>query len=224
MQSAPQVHAPAHPSKPWSSWLLRRDVLLRIGLVLLICLYARTLRFDFVYDDLMIPVSPWVQSWHGILDAFKSDVFGAQGQAGTVYYRPIASALVVLVARLTAATPPWYHLSAILVDLALYIVSFFFGRAFFEDDVLALEAVRLQAPDVFLAAVRVRDDGGGRHTRAGQCLAGSGEQVRADTGRTASDRHLPHASVGVVPHQDAAAEAVVGQVRIHWPTRLTTAF
>ncbi len=107
-------------------------------MLLLLCLYLRTVGFDFVYDDLMIPVSPWIQSWHGILDAFKSDIFGAGGQVGTSYYRPLASALTVFVARVTPATPAWFHLASLVIGLVIYFVAYSFGRLFFEDETMAV--------------------------------------------------------------------------------------
>lgn len=127
------VRKPAH----WAEWLLQPKVMFRGGMLLLVCLYLRTVGFDFVYDDLLIPVSPWIQSWHGILGAFKTDVFGTGGQSQTAYYRPLASALTVLVARLSSVSPAWFHLVSLFIDLLIYVVAYHFGREFFKDDATA---------------------------------------------------------------------------------------
>jgi hypothetical protein len=119
-------------------WLSGPFVLFRFGLVLIFALYIRTIGFDFVYDDLLIPVSPLIRSWHGLIDAFKSDIFAAGGQAGSSYYRPVASAFGVLVAQVTPGNPGWYHLISLLLEVAVYTVTYQFGRLFFEDDRIAV--------------------------------------------------------------------------------------
>ena len=136
-----QVHRPAGASE----WLLQPNNIFRVGMLLLLCLYLRTITFDFVYDDLLIPLSPWIQSWHGVLDSFHSEVFGNGGSAQTSYYRPLAGALTVVVARLTAVSPSWFHLVSIVVDLGIYVLAFLFGCLFFEDETVAAFTALLYA-------------------------------------------------------------------------------
>src|SRR5581483_5310688 len=116
---------------------LSPGLLLRLGLLLVIALYLQDLRFEFVYDDLMIPVSPLNQSWHGILDSFTHDVFSAMGERST-YYRPIATALSAAIALLTPGTSAWFHLAAILIHIALCLVAFTFTRLLWKNDLFAV--------------------------------------------------------------------------------------
>jgi tetratricopeptide (TPR) repeat protein len=120
-----------------ADWLVQPSTIVRLGVILIVALYARTIGFDFVYDDLTISVSPLIQSWHGVLDAFKMDVFGTAQAAGTSYYRPMSSALIVIIARLTSATPAWFHLAALFLALISLFLSYSLGRLLFEDDLLA---------------------------------------------------------------------------------------
>src|SRR3954467_529466 len=116
--------------------------LFRAGLVVVLALYLRTLAFDFVYDDLALPVSPWLASWHGVVEAFRSDVFGDKGVAGSAYYRPLASTLMIAVARVASPTPAWFHLMAIVLLVVMYALCYRLGQILFKDDwIAALAAV-----------------------------------------------------------------------------------
>jgi hypothetical protein len=119
------------------AWLTQPDMIFRIGLLLVLALYLRTLAFDFVYDDLFIPVNPWLLSWHGIIDAFKSDLFGASGTVGSSYYRPLSSVIGLVVMRLTPGTPGWFHFSGLATQVIFCALCYWFSRLFFEDDLLA---------------------------------------------------------------------------------------
>ena len=138
-----QLNPPASSSlsisKPqtFDAWIGRPDMIFRAGMVLIVALYLRTILFDFVYDDLTIPLSPWIQSWHGMIDVFKHGIFAVGAQAASSYYRPLATAFIVLVARATPGTPGWFHLAALIIELVVYVLSYSFGRLFFEDDRLA---------------------------------------------------------------------------------------
>lgn len=120
-----------------STWISNPAVLFRLGILLVVALYIRSISFDYVYDDLGIPVSPWIQSWHAIIDVFRSDIFGDAGKVGSSYYRPLASAMIVLIGRLTPATSVWFHLAAVLLAVVLYFVVFWFSRLLFENDLAA---------------------------------------------------------------------------------------
>jgi hypothetical protein len=134
----PPAAAKAAIHKPTSmAWLTQPDTIFRISLLLVIALYLRTLKFDFVYDDLLIPLNPWIQSWHGVLSAFKSDIWGFDTQQGTSYYRPIPSALGVVIAQLTPGTPGWFHFTALVIELVLCVACYAFTRKIFRDDTLA---------------------------------------------------------------------------------------
>jgi tetratricopeptide (TPR) repeat protein len=142
-----QLDSPPIVTKPrdLTDWLLQPNLLVRLGILLIVALYARTIAFDFVYDDYSIPVSPLLQSWHGVIDAFKMDVFGTAEAAGSAYYRPMSSALCVVIARLTSVTPGWFHLGAILIAITVFLLCYLCGRLLFDDDLLAALAALLFA-------------------------------------------------------------------------------
>ncbi len=128
-----------------ADWLLQPNWLVRLGIVLTVALYARTIGFDFVYDDFSIPLSPLLHSWHGVIDAFKMDVFGTAEAAGSAYYRPMSSALCVVIAQLTSVTPGWFHLGAILIAIIVFLLCYLCGRLLFDNDLLAALAALLFA-------------------------------------------------------------------------------
>ena len=136
VQRAPSVTHSAPAASRWEA-VLTPDMLFRAGVLLLIALYLRTLTFDFVYDDLLIPLNPWIQSWHGVIDAFRSDIWGFNAQNATSYYRPLPAALGVVIARLSAPTPGWFHLSALLIEIALCAACYWCGKLLLEDEWLA---------------------------------------------------------------------------------------
>jgi hypothetical protein len=131
--------------RDFTDWFLQPNLLARLGVVLIFALYARTIAFDFVYDDFSIPISPLLQSWHGLIDAFKMDVFGTAEAAGSAYYRPMSSVLTIVIARLTSVIPAWFHLGAILIALAVFLLCYLCGRLLFDDDLLAALAALLFA-------------------------------------------------------------------------------
>ena len=67
------------------------DLVLRMALVLAAAAYARTVTFDFVFDDhLQIALNPWIQAWHFVPHYFTGHVwsFEQPAWAGN-YYRPL---------------------------------------------------------------------------------------------------------------------------------------
>ena len=63
MPSEPQASVRSDRPHSLREWVFTPQFLYRAGLILLLALYLRSLTFDFVYDDLRLQVSPWIQSW-----------------------------------------------------------------------------------------------------------------------------------------------------------------
>jgi 4-amino-4-deoxy-L-arabinose transferase-like glycosyltransferase len=111
------------------SWLTR------LALILIFALYFRAIGFAPVYDDNVI--SPWT-SWHDVPKFFTHDIFGYDGSAHSVYYRPLAVTWGFTMAFCTGGAPGWLHLGAILLHLAVVVLAYVFGRHLFGDWRLAL--------------------------------------------------------------------------------------
>ena len=106
-----------------------------LALPLVFGLYVRVVGFAKVYDD-NIP-SPW-HSWRDVPKLFTHDIFGFDGNAHSVYYRPLAMMWGVLVTLVSGGAPGWMHLSAVLLHLMVMVLAYVFGRHLFGDDRLAM--------------------------------------------------------------------------------------
>jgi tetratricopeptide (TPR) repeat protein len=69
---------------------------------------------------------------------FTHDIFGYDGSAHSVYYRPLAVTWGFLLSFCTGGAPGWLHLGAILLHLAVVLLAYAFGRQLFGDWRLAL--------------------------------------------------------------------------------------
>lgn len=107
---------------------------IRASLTLLFALYVRAIGFAPVYDDNAI--GDWV-GWRDVPKFFTHDIFGSDGQAHSVYYRPLAVTWGFLVGAVTGGAPGWLHLSAIFLHLAVVALAFVFGCKLFSDVRLA---------------------------------------------------------------------------------------
>ncbi len=106
-----------------------------VALPLVFGLYVRAVGFAPVYDD---NVS---SSWNSLRDVpkfFTHDIFGSDGAAHSVYYRPLAMTWGLLVGLVSGGTTGWMHLSAILLHLAVMVLAYVFGRHLFGDERLAM--------------------------------------------------------------------------------------
>ena len=135
--SASIVSAPTDVSR-WSriaDTLLSVRWLSRIGLLLVFGIYLRAIGFAPVYDDNVI--TPWT-SLRDVPKIFTHDIFGFDGSAHSVYYRPLAQTWGLLVYLGGNAAPGWLHLSAILLHLGVMVLAYVFGRRLFGDERLAM--------------------------------------------------------------------------------------
>ena len=107
---------------------------IRASLTLLFALYVRAIGFAPVYDDNVI--GDW-GGWRDVPKFFTHDIFGSDGQAHSVYYRPLSLTWGFLVGTLTGGAPGWLHLSAIFLHLAVVALAFVFGCKLFSDVRLA---------------------------------------------------------------------------------------
>jgi tetratricopeptide (TPR) repeat protein len=133
--------ASGHLSGTASRWsriasaLLSERGLIRMAVLLVFGLYVRAIAFAPVYDDNII--TPWT-SLRDVPRFFTHDIFGFDGSAHSVYYRPVAETWGLLVSLATGGAPGWLHLSAIFLHVAVVILAYVFGRHLFADERLAL--------------------------------------------------------------------------------------
>lgn len=95
------------------------DLVLRMALVLAAAAYARTVTFDFVFDDhLQIALNPWIQAWRFVPHYFTGHVwsFEQPAWAGN-YYRPLFLLWLRAVNSIVGLTPGWWHLLTIAAHL-----------------------------------------------------------------------------------------------------------
>jgi tetratricopeptide (TPR) repeat protein len=117
------------------SAMLTERWLIRLAALLLMGLYLRAVGFAPVYDDNVI--NPW-DSWSDLPKFFTHDIFGTDGTAHSVYYRPLAMTWGFLILKFSGGAPGWFHLSAILLHLTVVALAYVFGRQLFRDDRLAM--------------------------------------------------------------------------------------
>ena len=121
------VHTP--PGSPWHQRMLLG------AFVLLFALYVRVIGFAPVYDDNIIG------EWGKLSDIpkfFTHDIFGSDGAAHSVYYRPLAVTYGFLLSYCTGGLPGWMHLGAIALLLCAFWLAYRLGCRLFGDERLAL--------------------------------------------------------------------------------------
>lgn len=136
----PEDQAEAHVAAP-SPWkriaqaLLSEYWLVRISMLLLFGLYVRAIGFAPVYDDNLITPPLTLRD---VPLFFTHDIFGLEGTAHSVYYRPLAQVYGLLLSLATGGLPGWAHLAAIFLHLSVFYLAYRFGRYLFGDYRLAL--------------------------------------------------------------------------------------
>ena len=127
----------------WSS-LLSESRFLVPGLVLAITfgVYAGTLTYQFVYDDLGVIVNnPLVQSWRFVPRYFTEHVWGYMyPNVPGNYYRPVFLLWLLLNHTLFGIDPSGWHLTAVLAHMAVTLLVYFIARRVTGNQLTALVA------------------------------------------------------------------------------------
>jgi hypothetical protein len=99
--------------------------LIRVVLYTALALYARTVLFDYVYDDnALIVVNPWMASWKCVPGFFTHSFWSFLGgvQRPNDYYRPLVMLAFASIYHLLGPAPGWFHLITVAVHiLAMYL-------------------------------------------------------------------------------------------------------
>ena len=93
-------------------------------------LYIGTLRFAFVYDDLLlILANPLVQSWHYLRTLFQTHMWAFGGPAYPAnYWRPVFMVWLLVNYSLFGAHPLGWHLMAVLAHVAVALLVYALAR------------------------------------------------------------------------------------------------
>lgn len=103
------------------------SLLLGIVLATTFLVYAGTLQFEFVYDDLgQIVANPAVQNWKYFPQYFRANVWMQQLAVGN-YYRPLFLGWLLLNHTLFGLHPALWHLTTVLAHLG--VTALVFGLA-----------------------------------------------------------------------------------------------
>jgi hypothetical protein len=110
--------------------------LVELAVFFIFALYVRAVTFAPVYDDNVIGPPLTLRD---LPTVFSHDLFyNADGNAHSVYYRPLATTCGMLVGTITGGAPGWFHLVAILMHMAVVVLAYVFGCQLFSDKRLAL--------------------------------------------------------------------------------------
>jgi tetratricopeptide (TPR) repeat protein len=128
-------HTNPHPEpRGWRRHLAGRELLLLV-LVIGLAIYAPSLGYQFVHDDVsQIVANPRIQSWQYLPDYFTSHVWAhlyGEGQAN--YYRPLFLLWLLLNHTLFSLNPPGWHLTTVAAHLLAGSLVYALARELLED-------------------------------------------------------------------------------------------
>ena len=137
LEPAPEVSHNQQTDRSPSSRLL-------FGIVLAVtfAVYAQTLTFQFVHDDVgQIVENPAVQSWHYLSQYFTAQVWaGVSPEILGNYYRPLFLIWLRINDALFGMRPWAWHLTTLLIHLAVTCLVYLLARRILRDHVTALLA------------------------------------------------------------------------------------
>jgi 4-amino-4-deoxy-L-arabinose transferase-like glycosyltransferase len=93
-------------------------------LALTVAVYCRTLRYDFILDDVpLIMMNDSLSSWHNWKTVLTSHIFSAYGgYAQAIHYRPVYIFWLMANRQLFGMVLPWWHLTSILLHLGSVVL------------------------------------------------------------------------------------------------------
>jgi len=120
---------------------------LRLAFVGMMLVYAQTVFFDFVYDDIaLILLNPWMRGWNQVHAIFTHTFWAFmnyQAAGGTNFYRPLTMFWLFLVNRIGHGAPGFFHVGVVLVHLVVMVEIYFLGRRLTKDAVVGAVAALL---------------------------------------------------------------------------------
>lgn len=149
--------APADRDQPRSAaasvWLrlatraMSERWLLRMAFAGMMIVYAQTILFDFVYDDVvLILLNPLMRGWGHVHTIFTSTFWGfvnSQAANGSNYYRPLTMMWLLLLNQVGHGAPGFFHLGVVLMHLVVMLEVYLLGRRLTGDAVTGALAALL---------------------------------------------------------------------------------
>ena len=122
-------------------------VLLRITFALTFLVYARTVTFDWVFDDhLQVAMNPWLDSWRSLKLMFTLQSWAfSDFTMPAKFYRPMYLVWLLVNNKLFHGTPGWFHLSAVFLHLVVVYLAYLTARRLLRDDRMAVIAALIFA-------------------------------------------------------------------------------
>lgn len=111
-----------------------------IGAILAALAYVQDIRYDFILDDVpLILMNETITSWRNWKRVFVTDIFsdthpGAVLSAGTAaHYRPVYKLWQMLNEQLFGSVLPWWHITSILLHVAVVFLVYQLGIKLLKD-------------------------------------------------------------------------------------------
>src|SRR5580704_15835526 len=96
-----------------------------VGALLAALVYIQDVRYDFILDDVsLILLNESITSWRNWKSAFLTHIFAGRGPAVpleivSLHYRPVYKLWQMLNEQLFGSVPPWWHLTSLLLHVAV---------------------------------------------------------------------------------------------------------
>jgi tetratricopeptide (TPR) repeat protein len=121
------------------------------GTLLAALVYLQDLRYDFILDDVpLILTNETIASWRNWKAAFVTHIFSSNGQGlpaeiAAVHYRPVYKLWQMLHAQVFGFVLPWWHLTSLLLHIAVVFLVYRLGIKLLKDPWTAALAALLFA-------------------------------------------------------------------------------
>jgi hypothetical protein len=127
------------PSKSRLAPVLTPDRAVLTGLLIAAAIYCRDIRYDFILDDVpLILMNETITSWRNWKTVFRTDIFFAPHSnlpiaVSAVHYRPVYVLWLMLNQSLFGLVLPWWHISSLLLHIAVTCLVYQLGVQLLKD-------------------------------------------------------------------------------------------
>ncbi len=142
-----EASTPAIPETTWrriENWLTPQRFLVGVVLATTLVVYLGTLQYDFVYDDHeQIVENPYLRSWHYLPTFLTESLWQQFSPLPGSYYRPLFQAWLGLEYTLFGLRAWGWHLTSVLLHVAVTFLVYRLARRLLQDDGAALFAAAI---------------------------------------------------------------------------------
>ena len=107
-----------------------------LGSILALAAYCRDLRYDFILDDeVLILLNGTIDSWHNWKLLFLTDIIDSSRSviSSAIHYRPVYMMWLMINSQVFGKITPWWHLTSLLLHLAVTLLVYCLGAAVLKD-------------------------------------------------------------------------------------------